>query len=204
MNSSLQIGVLNYKMGNLASIVNSLKYVGYTPKIISSSSEIDSSDCLILPGVGAFPTAMNNLEEMLVIDSIKEFANRGRLLIGICLGMQLLFSESFEYGKTNGLNLIPGQVIQFDKKLGLRVPHMGWNEIYSRTAEFKENEGNYYFVHSYYCVPSMQEHVLFKSFYGIEFCSGVHNGMNIYGLQFHPEKSQKLGLQLINDILSKC
>lgn len=196
------IGVIDYGMGNIRSLVNGLMHLGYKTKIVSASNEFNSVDIVILPGVGAFPNAMNKLKDLNLESAIIDLANSGeKKIIGICLGMQLLFSQSHEFKKTKGLDLIEGDVVDFRSKIDLKIPHMGWNNIYTSHNEFIHYQEDFYFVHSFYCLPKNESDVLFSSSYGIEFCAGVKKGNNLFGLQFHPEKSQKIGLELLDFII---
>ena len=197
----MKICIIDYGMGNIASVTNAIHYLKKEVDLVSNPNEINNYDIIILPGVGSFSKAMEILEENEVDKAIKDSVSKGKRLIGICLGMQLLFTESMEFGVTNGLNLIEGKVLPFESKNDLRIPHMGWNSSISESEGFKHLNGDYYFVHSFYCRPNDQEHILFKTNYGINFCSGINLDDQIFGFQFHPEKSQKLGLKLLDKVL---
>tara|TARA_B100000963_G_C22623833_1_gene671306 strand:+ start:1264 stop:1866 length:603 start_codon:yes stop_codon:yes gene_type:complete len=197
----MSIALVDYGMGNHSSVKNSLKFIGFDIELVNKSEALADYSTLILPGVGAFAKAMDKLNTTGMGDAIRDAVTNGKKIVGICLGMQLLFEESYEFGKHQGLGLIKGKVLPFEGKVDLRVPHMGWNEANSNVEGFEEHNGDYYFVHSFYCVPTNEENVLFKSSYGIDFCSGVIENNQIFGLQFHPEKSQKLGLELLKKIL---
>ena len=145
---------------------------------------------------------MKNLKINNFIDPILKHAKADKKIIGICLGMQLLFEESFEFGNHLGLGLIEGSVLPFEKKINQRIPHVGWNKVISNNNEYNSFFGDYYFVHSYYCNPKFNSVILFKTNYEISFCSGVKKD-NIYGLQFHPEKSHMLGLNLLKKIVNE-
>lgn len=199
----MKIGIINYKMGNLKSVHNSLKYIGKQSDIVDTTEEVDQCDIIILPGVGAFGQAMKRLRSNGMDQTIIKASQNGKMILGICLGMQLLFSTSEEFGIHNGLDLIEGDVLPFDKNMGLKVPHMGWNTINSTSEKFKAHSGDYYFVHTFYCRPSNAADCLFTANYGIEFCAGAKKGDNIFGLQFHPEKSQKNGISLLENILEQ-
>jgi glutamine amidotransferase len=196
----MSIAIVNYNMGNITSVVNSLRFIGLEATLVSDASELSDYETIILPGVGAFAKAMNELQVSGMAESIKKAARNGKKIVGICLGMQLLFTKSFEFGECLGLGLIEGEVLPFDASINLRIPHMGWNTIDSNKLDFNSYEGDYYFVHSFYCKPKFNDEILFKTNYGIEFCSAVKKD-NIYGFQFHPEKSQKNGLKLLENIL---
>ena len=198
------IGIVDYKMGNLASVINAFVKVGAVATLESDPSKLNSYDKLILPGVGAFGDAMTHLKENCMDEAVKNFAATGKPLLGICLGMQLLFESSEEFGATKGLGLIPGKVVAFDESRfdhALKVPHMGWNELFvqKETAIFKDlpKEFYLYFVHSYHAVCD-DAYAIGKTHYGYEFVSAVQNG-NIYGIQPHPEKSHNNGLKIIEN-----
>jgi glutamine amidotransferase len=197
----MSIALLDYGMGNLTSVENSLRYIGFDVEVADNVEALPSFDTIILPGVGAFAKAMEKLNSTGMGGAIKDAALQGKRIVGICLGMQLLFEESHEFGVHQGLGLIKGDVLPFEGKIDLCIPHMGWNETKSAKSEFDEYNGDYYFVHSFYCNPTNEENVLFKTNYGIEYCSGIVENNQIFGLQFHPEKSQKSGLELLKKIL---
>jgi len=196
------IALVDYGMGNLTSVENSLKYIGFDVEVVDNVVALSKFDTLILPGVGAFAKAMEKLNSTGLGDAIKDAAKNGKKIVGICLGMQLLFEESHEFGIHKGLGLIKGDILPFEWNIDLRIPHMGWNESIPVKPEFEQHKGDYYFVHSFYCNPTNENNILFKTNYGIEYCSGVEVNNQIYGLQFHPEKSQKSGLELLKMILS--
>lgn len=198
------IGIVDYKMGNLASVINAFVKVGAVATLESDPSKLNHYDKLILPGVGAFGDAMAHLKENGMDEAVKNFATTGKPLLGICLGMQLLFESSEEFGATQGLGLIPGKVVAFDERKfdhTLKVPHMGWNELFvqKETAIFEglPQEFYLYFVHSYHAVCD-DAYAIGKTHYGYEFVSAVQNG-NIYGIQPHPEKSHNNGLKIIEN-----
>ena len=198
------IGIVNYNMGNLASVINAFTKVGANATIESDPSKLDQYDKLILPGVGAFGDAMEHLQSNGMDEAVKNFAKTGKPLMGICLGMQLLFESSEEFGNTEGLGLIPGRVVAFDESKfdhPLKVPHMGWNEMFvqKETVLFEnlEKEFYLYFVHSFHAVCD-ERYTIGKTHYGYEFVSAVQND-NIYGIQPHPEKSHDNGLKIIEN-----
>jgi len=189
-------------MGNLASVINAFAKVGADAALESDPSKLSRYDKLILPGVGAFGDAMEHLKKNGMDEAVIAFAATGKPLLGICLGMQLLFESSEEFGETKGLGLIPGKVVAFDESRfdhPLKVPHMGWNELFQQkqTALFADLPKDFYlyFVHSYHAVCDDQ-YAIGKTHYGYEFVSAVQNG-NIYGIQPHPEKSHENGLKII-------
>jgi glutamine amidotransferase len=191
-------------MGNLASVINAFAKVGADATLESDPSKLGQYDKLILPGVGAYGDAMEHLKANGMDKAVIEFAASGKPLLGICLGMQLLFESSEEFGQTQGLGLIPGKVVAFDEKKfdhHLKVPHMGWNELFQQqeSALFAGLNRDFYlyFVHSFHAVCDDQ-YVIGKTHYGYEFVSAVQNG-NIYGIQPHPEKSHENGLKIIEN-----
>jgi glutamine amidotransferase len=196
--------IIDYGMGNLRSVEQALLAVGGQARISGDPEVIRRSERLILPGVGAFGDAMENLKRTGLDVAILEAAETGTPLLGLCLGLQLLFSESAEFGFYRGLGLIPGRVRRLEAP-GLRVPHVGWNQIEDvRPDPLLENipEGSYfYFVHSYYVVAESDSDVLCRTDYGERFCSVARRG-NIRGAQFHPEKSQEAGRRLLRNFLA--
>jgi len=198
------IGIVDYNMGNLASVINAFTKVGADATLESDPTKLEQYDKLILPGVGAFGDAMEHLKANGMDEAVKNFAASGKPLLGICLGMQLLFESSEEFGTTQGLGLIPGKVVTFDENKfdhPLKVPHMGWNELFvqNNTAIFDGLAKDFYlyFVHSYHAVCE-DKYAIGKTHYGYEFVSAVQNG-NIYGIQPHPEKSHDNGLKIIEN-----
>ena len=200
------IAIVDYGMGNLRSVQKAFEKIEKNAVITSNPSELNSADKIVLPGVGAFKDAMEELDNRGLIDSIKKNVKSGKLFLGICLGLQLLFSKSFEDGEHEGLSLFPGSVIKFDnKKLEekLKIPHMGWNRVKFKESSipvFKNmpDESYMYFVHSYYVWPEERDIIIGETDYGIKFPSVVWKD-NIYATQFHPEKSQKTGLEFLRN-----
>ena len=199
------IAVIDYGVGNLFSLTASLKYLGAETVVTNRSEDIAKADRIILPGVGAFEDAAAKLRATSLVDTIMKETAAGKPLLGICLGMQLLFEESHEYGVHKGLGLIKGTVASIDedlKKQGitdLKVPHIGWNAL-----DFKEDEPLFkyikqgdcvYYVHSFYG-RDCEESTIATSMYGIKITGAVRNG-NVYGTQFHPEKSGDVGLNIL-------
>jgi len=198
------IGIVDYNMGNLASVINAFAKIGADTTLESDPTKLDQYDKLILPGVGAFGDAMEHLKENGMDEAVITYAQSGKPLLGICLGMQLLFENSQEFGANKGLGLIPGQVVAFDEKKfdhPQKVPHMGWNELFvqKETPLFDGLKKDFYlyFVHSYHAVCD-DAYAIGKTHYGYEFVSAVQNG-NIYGIQPHPEKSHENGLKIIEN-----
>lgn len=204
MNTKSQIGIVDCGMGNIQSVKNAVNAIGYEATLESDPQKLQSYDLLILPGVGAFKSAMDRLNETKIDKAIVDFSQKGKPIVGICLGMQLLFSRSFEFGEHAGLGLIKGEVLPIEAKPNFKIPHMGWNDVKSCNDDFIENESDYYFVHSFYCKPFYSKDVLFTSNYGFDYCAAVSSENKIFGLQFHPEKSQKAGLKLLTKILAIC
>ncbi|MFA5093719.1 MAG: imidazole glycerol phosphate synthase subunit HisH [Candidatus Omnitrophota bacterium] len=197
------IAVVDYGMGNLRSASKALEAVGAKVQVSGKARDILKADKLVFPGVGAFKDAMEELRTRKLIDPIKEFVSSGRPFLGLCLGLQLLFPKSEEAGSCRGLSLIEGKVLKF-KPGKLKVPHMGWNRIYAMNGcpLFKGiRDGAYvYFVHSYYALPEDKGFVAAYTDYGVKFASAIWSD-NIYATQFHPEKSQELGLQILRNFL---
>jgi glutamine amidotransferase len=198
------IGIVDYNMGNLASVKNAFDKIGAKAEIVSDADKLKNYDKLLFPGVGAFGDAMEHLKETNLDEAMKEFVKSGKYVLGICLGMQLLFESSEEFGFHEGLGLIPGKVVRFDKSIELthKVPHMGWNKMFFKKNSplFKELENPYlYFVHSYHVVCD-DEFVIGKTIYGYEFVSAV-NKDNLFGFQPHPEKSHNAGLKILENFV---
>lgn len=195
------IAIVDYDVGNVKNVYNAFDRIGLKTQITSDPSEIDKSEAIILPGVGAFKDAMDNLEKTRLKECIINNSKKGKIILGICLGMQLLFEKSYEEGQWNGLGLMKGEIVKFDTDL--KVPHMGWNKIIkSKEDSIGENinDGEYvYFVHSYYLKPENKESVIFWTDYGIKVPAIVRRD-NIIGMQFHPEKSGKTGIKLLKNI----
>jgi imidazole glycerol-phosphate synthase subunit HisH len=197
------IGIVDYGMGNLFSVSKALERLGANYWISADKQELLNADALILPGVGSFRDAMDRLP----VDTIKEFAKTGKPLLGICLGMQLLFETSEENGLTKGLGLLPGSVRRFPGKTKdgvlYKVPHMGWNRLdFVKPSPLLENlnEDYVYFVHSYYVDASNSEVLIAKAEYH-EQVAAVVGKDHIFGMQFHPEKSSRLGMALLSNFL---
>ncbi|MEM1027200.1 MAG: imidazole glycerol phosphate synthase subunit HisH [Planctomycetota bacterium] len=206
------IRILDYGMGNLRSVQKALQHVGHDAEIVGDAGAVRGADRLILPGVGNFADGMRQLAQRGLIEPIQEFAASGRPMLGVCLGMQLMFDASTEDAPPEepivGLGLIAGQVVRFDEDQGpehprLKVPHMGWNTIDFTDAGKALGRGlpantHMYFVHGYYCRPDDDADIAATTQYGSTFCSAVHRG-NLWATQFHPEKSQAVGLQLLDN-----
>ena len=201
------IAILDYGMGNLKSVEKALQKVGAQTFVTSEPEKVLVAEGLVLPGVGAFKDCMRNLKEYGLIDPLHQFIQSGRPFLGICLGLQLLFSESTEFGLYKGLDIIRGKVVRFPQDSTVKVPHMGWNTVkIEKEVPFLqdiEDESYFYFVHSYYVIPEDKSIVASTTHYGIEFVSSIcHN--NIFACQFHPEKSQRLGLGILRRFKEFC
>lgn len=198
------IGIIDYGMGNLLSAAKAFEHCGGKVKLLRDPGEAGGCRVLVLPGVGAFGDAMAGLREKGWTEAIPDSVGRGLPLVGICLGMQLLFTRSEEGGEHEGLNLIPGRVVRFGERPGLHVPHMGWNQLeFPRPDELFAGvrPGEFvYFVHSFYPVTEDERDVAAWADYGGKFAAAVSRG-NVYGMQFHPEKSQAAGLRIVKNCL---
>lgn len=189
------IVIIDYDTGNTRNVKNALDYLGVPNQLSADPKQILAADGLILPGVGAFKKAMDSLNERGLVTTIRQAADKGIPMLGICLGMQLLFDKSFEFGESAGLGLIPGEVVPIPANLGVKVPHMGWDKNQSQQADVLADKFNgqfSYFVHSFY-IETAPENILSTVDYGIEIPSIVRKD-NVIGFQFHPEKSGEVGL----------
>lgn len=201
------IAMVDYHMGNLASVKNAFDLLGEHVIIESDPEKLKNYDRIILPGVGAFGDAMKHLKKQGMDEAIKEFAQSGKYLLGICLGMQLLFESSEEFGLTEGLGLIKGRVVAFDSSrfhVPLKVPHMGWNRMFTSSHPLFGglDEAHYlYFVHSYHALCSDNVDSIGESIYGYRFTSAVAHG-NVIGIQPHPEKSHQNGLSILKNFIN--
>lgn len=196
------IAIVDYGMGNLRSVQKALERVGSRAVVTDDPAVLELAQGVLLPGVGAFGDAMDSLRSRQLLAPVLCQVEGGKPLLGICLGMQLLFDESEEMGRHKGLGLLPGRVVRFPKG-DLRVPHVGWNEFRQSRGDLLAGiaDGAYaYFVHSYFAVPEEPMDVLATTEYGLEFAAVVGRGL-IYGAQFHPEKSQEVGLQLLKNFV---
>ncbi len=201
------IAIIDYGMGNLRSVQKGFEQVGFPAEITSDPAVILGADKVVLPGVGAFRDCISNLEQGGFVEPILKIIAEGRPFLGICLGLQLLFTESEEFGIHKGLGVIPGRVVRFPEGMiergeKLPVPHMGWNQILVRQPsplfEGIGNGSNVYFVHSYYVKPEDPTVVTATCNYGIEFCAAIRHD-NVMATQFHPEKSQGIGLKMLKN-----
>ena len=202
-----KIAIIDYGMGNLRSVQKGFEKVGFEAVVTADPKVALESEKVVLPGVGAFRDCMRNLEQGGFVEPILKVIRDGRPFLGICVGMQLLFTDSVEFGLYQGLNVIPGHVLRFPEGMReggeeLKVPHMGWNQlsIKRRPPAFAEVEdgANVYFVHSFYAKPDDEGVVAATSSYGVDFCAAVWKD-NIVATQFHPEKSQSVGLSILKN-----
>ena len=198
------IAVIDYNMGNLHSVAKALEKVAsdFRISVTNDKQEILKAGAIIFPGVGAFGKGMKNLSRLGLIEVLKEKINQGSPFLGICLGLQLLFTTSHEHGHYSGLGVVEGEVVRFPQ--GVKIPHMGWNQV-SKIKEdiiFQDipSDSYFYFVHSYYVKPQDENLTLGKTEYGIRFASAIRRE-NLYGVQFHPEKSQDIGLKLLSNFI---
>lgn len=195
-----KIAIVDYGMGNLRSVEKAFEFIGAKAKITDNGEEIINSSGILLPGVGAFPDAMENIKKLGLDKVLKEAVKNGTPLMGICLGMQLLFEESDEVRITEGLGFLKGKIKKFE--VDLKIPHMGWNDIIiDKPCEILKDveEGSYvYFVHSFYGQIEEEGVLNAHSFYGIDTPAVVSKG-NVFGLQFHPEKSGEPGMQMLKN-----
>jgi len=207
------IAIIDYGMGNLRSVEKGFQKVGVDVTVTNKPGIVNNADAVVLPGVGAFKDCMRELSDLKLIDAVVDSIKKGKPYLGICLGLQALFSESVEFGRCKGLDVLRGSVVRFDfggQKLKtpnsqlstLKVPHMGWNEINIRKDNplFKgiPDKSYFYFVHSFYVVPEDKTIISATTDYGFEFTSSVRKE-NIFAVQFHPEKSQAVGLQMLKN-----
>jgi glutamine amidotransferase len=213
MTNKKRVSIIDYDMGNLRSITKSFEYLGAEVSLIKTPNEVLNSDYLVLPGVGAFKEGMKNLENMGLIEPIKEYCKSGKPLLGICLGMQLLMNGSEEFGNSEGLGIIDGKVVKINPNNSDKVPHIGWDKIFipeDKKDDLWENTlfseiieaDEFYFVHSFIVVPEKKEFIFAITDYaGIKLCSAVKKGRTL-GCQFHPEKSGRKGLKILEGFLS--
>lgn len=196
------IAIIDYGVGNLASVQNAFRQVGFNTIVTSDPQKILRAGQVVLPGVGAFADAMESLKQSGLVEIVQEVVLKETPLLGVCLGMQMLFSVSEEDGIYDGLNLIPGRVKRFRLPTGYKVPHMGWNQIVPdpRSRLFKgiPPHSYFYFVHSYYTEPEDGVVTAAHAHYGIPFTCAVEQG-NVFGAQFHPEKSSRWGLRVLRN-----
>lgn len=196
------IAIIDYDAGNLKSVEKALKSLGQETVVSRDSSIIKAADKVILPGVGSFGDAMNNLDHFNLVDTIKDIAESGKPFLGICLGLQLLFERSDETPGAEGLSILPGEILRIPPSDGLKIPHMGWNsiKIKDNARLFKDVPDNsyVYFVHSYYLKAADEDIVAATTEYSTHIHASVEKN-NIFACQFHPEKSSDIGLRILNN-----
>ena len=202
------ITIIDYEMGNLRSVEKAFEKLGFEVRVSNNPADLLTTDKVVLPGVGAFKDCINNLRAGGFVEPLLQHVESGKPLLGICVGMQMLFDESEEFGRHEGLGLIPGKVLRFPAGMleggeRLKVPHMGWNSLQlKKPAPILQDtaDGSYvYFVHSYYCAADNPDDVAASCRYGdVEFCAAIWRD-NLMATQFHPEKSQDIGLQIFKN-----
>lgn len=196
------ICIIDYQMGNLRSVQKGFERVGHSAVISNDAAVIKSADKIVLPGVGAFGDAMRELQSRDLVDPIRDSVASGKPFLGICLGLQLLFDVGYESGENEGLGILPGKVVRFEVPAEYKVPHMGWNELNIKQPapllEGVDDKSHLYFVHSYYVVPEDESVVAATADYPEPFCAMVWRD-NLMATQFHPEKSQSIGLKLLEN-----
>ncbi len=197
------IGIIDYGMGNLGSVSNALRFLGIEAKILRRHGEMEACRAVILPGVGAFGDCMAHLESHGFAGAIRDWVEAGRPLMGICLGLQVLFQGSEESPGVPGLGILPGRVRRFDLPKELKVPQIGWNRVAQARPDCPmfagiDDDAFFYLVHSYYVAPDDESVVAGRTDYGIDYCSCVWKD-NIFATQFHPEKSQAVGLRMLQN-----
>ena len=202
----MTIAIIKYGMGNVASVQKALNKIGYNSIITNNHIKIKQADLILLPGVGSFKKGMDNLHESGLVDLLtQEVVVKKKPFIGICLGMQLIASKGTEPEDTNGLGWIDGEVVKIESTKGLRIPHLGWNTLISSTNDEFYSEFNgqdCYFIHSYHFKVVNKDEVVFKVPYERNLVAAVEKN-NIHAMQFHPEKSQVVGMQLLKNIIDK-
>ena len=196
------IVIIDYGMGNLRSVQKGFERMGHQAKVSSDPDEVGRAAKVVLPGVGAFEDAMAELKRCGLVEPILDAINSNRPFLGICLGLQLLFETSLENGTHAGLGVLPGKCVRFDLPLEYSVPHMGWNQLLIRRRppilQGIEEGSQFYFVHSYYVVPTDPEVIATETDYHVPFCSMIWRD-NLFATQFHPEKSQADGLKILDN-----
>lgn len=195
------IAIVDYGMGNLRSVAKAFERLGFTARITRRADEITGASHVVLPGVGAFPDCMKNLDRYGLIRPVQRSLESGKPFLGICLGLQLLFSESEEFGRHEGLGWVKGKVVRFQSD-SLKIPHMGWNVLDFRKKlplfDSLPESPMVYFVHSYYAAPDDPEWIVSTTDYGSPFVSTIGRD-NVFAVQFHPEKSQSVGLSILKN-----
>jgi len=204
----MKVHILDYKLGNTGSLVTLISQLGYTPVLTNDPDEIKESFRLVIPGVGAYGDAIQNLKNLGLYELLKDYRNwkkDGARMLGICIGMHVLSTKGFEFGEHEGLNLIEGSVLKIESSGNHKVPHVGWNDICqskSSSILFKEIDDNsdFYFVHSYHFLADSEDHVTSKVEHASMLVSTIEKD-SVFGTQFHPEKSSKIGRKLIQNFI---
>ena len=196
------ISIIDYGMGNLRSVQKAFEKLGTPAEIVTRPDQVRAATKLVLPGVGAFRDAIHELDRLELVEPIREYIRADKPFLGICLGLQLLFDVSYEDGEWPGLGVLPGEVVRFPVMADLKVPHMGWNTLQPvgspQLLAGLPADASVYFVHSYYVVPRDESVIAARTEYGVPFTSMIARG-NLFATQFHPEKSQKVGLKLLEN-----
>jgi glutamine amidotransferase len=196
------IKIVDYGMGNLRSVQKAFERLGVEATICSTPDELANAEKMVLPGVGAFRDAIAELKKQSMVDAVRAHIAAERPFLGICLGLQLLFDTSYEDGEWPGLGIIPGKVVRFEDQPGLKIPHMGWNRLQvanrPRLLQGIPDDAHFYFVHSYFVVPNEESVIAARTEHGWRFVSMIARG-NLFATQFHPEKSQRVGLKLLEN-----
>ena len=207
------IAIVDYGLGNLRSVSKAVEKLGAEAEVTDNPKRIEKADGLILPGVGAFHVGMQNLERLNLLPVLHKVISKGTPFFGICLGFQILFSQSEEHGICRGMDIIKGKVKRFTHEL--KIPHMGWNQVKVKKEKGKRKKvkgrifngvidnSYFYFVHSYYAEPEDSNVIIAETEYGHKFASAINKG-NVWGVQFHPEKSGNIGLNVLRNFLSLC
>lgn len=211
MQKKIKIGIIDCDFGNIASLINAIKYLNFQYKILKSPENLNEISHLVLPGVGSFNEAAKKLRNQGWPKVIKQFVSESKPFMGICLGMQLMFEYGLENGNETGLGLFEGQCEQFSKKINIKIPHVGFNLVNYSTQDSKiwdgiSNNSAFYFIHSYRVLVKSEvtkkKTKISETMYGEKFISFIEKG-KIFGAQFHPEKSHKVGLKLLNNFIEK-
>jgi imidazole glycerol-phosphate synthase subunit HisH len=200
------IALIDYGAGNLRSVYKALKFLGADVQIVTKPEETSAAHAMVLPGVGAFDDCIQALDKQAMLQSARDFIQSGRPFLGICVGYQALFEKSEEFNScARGLNVFSGKVVKFPENTGIKIPQIGWNQVWQKRPDcplYKDipDGSHFYFVHSFYPQPTEPAIVATTTDYGVDFTSSVWRD-NVYATQFHPEKSQKAGLQLLNNFI---